>query len=201
MKKWMVISLAVLGLGISRVQAAPTLNEAAPDFTLQDSQGKAVTLSGFQGKYVVLEWYNKDCPFVRKHYESNNMQSLQEKYAGKGVIWLSINSSAPGKEGHMNAADAEAARIAEKSKATAVLLDPDGKVGKLYAAKTTPHMFVINPVGKLIYMGAIDNRPTVDAADIPGSKNYVSRALDQAMSGKALSDASTKPYGCSVKYH
>jgi hypothetical protein len=205
MKKWMtsgILSLMLMGNGFVYAAAAgPQVGQQAPDFTLSDSQGKSTTLSSFQGKYVVLEWYNHDCPFIRKHYDSGNMQKLQATYTAKGVIWLSILSSAEGKEGYMTAAQAEANRATEKSGATAALMDPDGKVGKLYQAKTTPNMFVINPVGKLIYSGAIDDRPTVDVADVPGAKNYVARALDQAMSGKPLTDPVTKPYGCSVKYH
>jgi peroxiredoxin len=203
MKKWIIVSaLALFFSGVDAVQAAgPQINQTAPDFTLLDSQGKSTTLGSFQGKYVVLEWYNHDCPFVRKQYDSGAMQKLQAAYTAKGVVWLSILSSAEGKEGYMTPAQAESSRATEKSSATALLLDPDGKVGKLYQAKTTPNMYVINPLGKLIYMGAIDDRPTTDVADVPGAKNYVSRALDQAMSGKTITDPVTKPYGCSVKYH
>lgn len=181
--------------------ATPQIGQPAPDFTLPASDGKSVTLDSFQGKYVVLEWFNPECPFVHKHYDSGNMQALQKTWTNKGVVWLSIDSSAPGKEGYIDAAGAEKVRGEMKSNATALLLDPDGAVGRLYQAKTTPDMFVINPVGKLVYMGAIDDRPSVDTADIPGSTNYVSRALQQAMTGKDITDSVTKPYGCSVKYH
>ena len=194
MKKWIILgTLSLFLTGTNTVQAAgPQINQSAPDFTLPSSDGKSVTLSSFQGKYVVLEWYNHGCPFVRKQYDSNTMQKLQADYTAKGAVWLSILSSAEGKEGYMTAAEAEANWATEKSSATAVLLDPDGKVGKLYQAKTTPNMFVINPVGNLIYSGAIDDRPTVDVADVPGAKNYVARALDQAMSGKTITDPVTK---------
>ena len=201
MKRWITLIAVTLGLISSNAAAAPEINQPAPDFTLQNSQGQPVALSRFQGKYVVLEWYNKDCPFVRKQYDSGNMQALQRKYTDMGVVWLTINTSAPGKEGYMTPSEAQANRTKEKSAATDLLLDPEGKVGKLYAAKTTPHMFVINPAGRVVYMGAIDDRPTVDVADIPGAKNYVARALDQAMAGKPVTDPLTKPYGCSVKYH
>jgi len=195
------LSLILLtGLQLGAV-AAPQPGQPAPDFTLPSSQGNPVTLSSFKGKYVVLEWTNHECPFVRKHYDSGNMQKLQKTYTDKGVIWLTINSSAEGKEGYVTAKQAEDNRASDKSNATAVLLDPEGKVGHLYQAKTTPHMFVINPAGQVVYMGAIDNRPTVDQADIAGAKNYVALALDQVMAGKPVAESATKPYGCSVKYH
>ena len=178
----------------------------APDFTLPDQTGKERTLSkhfdktGKKGKFVVLEWYNNGCPFVKKHYESKNMQALQKKYAKKGVVWYSIVSSMEGKQGHL---DVMAAR-GEPEKAgmgsTALLIDEKGDVGRLYGAKTTPHMYVIDPKGTLVYMGAIDDKASADAEDIPKSRNHVSAALDEAMSGKPVSVASTKPYGCSVKY-
>jgi len=200
MQKYLLVALAAFGFTALSHAADPKVGDAAPEFTLTDSQGQAHSIASFQGKYVVLEWLNHGCPFVRKHYDSNNMQKLQETYTGKGVVWLSIVSSAKGKEGFVDGAAAQAERAENKSKATAILLDGDGKVGKLYGAKTTPHLFVINPVGKLIYMGAIDDRPSVDPKDVAGAKNYVARALDQAMSGKTVTNASTKAYGCSVKY-
>jgi len=201
MNKKLVLSLIMSAfVGGIAIAAGPQIEKPAPDFTLKNTQGKDVTLSSFQGKYVVLEWTNHDCPFVRKQYDSGNMQKLQKTYGDKGVVWLTIISSAKGKEGYVSAADAEKIRQEQKSNAIEVLLDPSGKVAKLYQAKTTPHMFVINPVGNVIYMGAIDDRPTVDVADVPGAKNYVARALDQAMTGKTITDPVTKPYGCSVKY-
>lgn len=176
------------------------IGKQAPNFTLTDSTGKVHQLSDHKGKFVVLEWVNFDCPFVKKHYGSGNMQSLQEAYTGKGVVWLSINSSASGKQGHLNSENAEAIKNEKGSKATALLLDSDGKVGKLYDAKTTPHMYVINPESNLIYQGAIDDRAGTDPAEIKDSKNYVQQALDEAMSGGAVSESQTKSYGCSVKY-
>ena len=172
----------------------------APAFTLKDSTGKEHSLSDFKGKFVVLEWFNEGCPFVKKHYTSGNMQKLQGEYTGKDVVWLSINSSAPGEQGHMTAESAPKTIDDWKIKATKILFDHDGKVGKMYGAKTTPHMFVIDKEGKLVYQGAIDSKATANTADIAGAENYVKVALDNTMSGKPVENASTKPYGCSVKY-
>ena len=180
---------------------ALTAGDPAPDFSLTDSNGKAQTLSQNKGKYVVLEWFNEGCPYVQKHYKSGNMPDLQKQYTGKGVVWYSIISSAPGKQGNVTAAQANA-RVKEWNAApSAVLLDPEGKVAKLYGAKTTPHMYVINPEGKLIYTGAIDDKATSDVEDIKTAKNYVKEALDQAMAGKPVATSATVPYGCSVKYN
>ena len=172
----------------------------APDFTAQDSNGASHTLSQYRGKYIVLEWHNRECPFTRKHYESGNMQKLQKEWTAKGVVWFTVISSAPGQQGYMTA-DQENAYVSQmKAAPTAVLLDPSGQVGHLYNAKTTPHMFIINPEGVLIYDGAIDDHPTPNAADIPASTNYVSQALEEAMAGKSVSAPTSRPYGCSVKY-
>jgi peroxiredoxin len=180
--------------------AAVKTNEPAPDFVLFDTTGKQHILSTYKGSYVVLEWTNQGCPFVQKHYNSGNMQSLQKEFTGKKVVWLSICSSAKGKEGSMTAEEWNKV-IAEKNiNATAVLLDSDGSVGKQYGAKATPHMFIINPEGVLIYQGAIDDRPTTDVADIKGATNYVRQALNEAISGKKVSVPTTKAYGCSIKY-
>src|SRR4051794_4736773 len=179
---------------------SPPVGSAAPDFSLTDAKGKAHELSQFKGKWVVLEWFNPECPFVKKHYGSGNMQKLQQEYTGKGVVWLSIDSSAAGKEGNLTA-DAAGKKMAEwKMSSTALLLDQDGKAGKAYGAKNTPHMFIINPEGKIVYEGAIDSKPTANPADITTADNYVKAALDEAMAGKPVSNAVTKPYGCSVKY-
>ena len=179
---------------------SPAVGTNAPDFSVTDSKGKTQSVSQYKGKYVVLEWFNPDCPFVKKHYGGGNMQKLQEEFTGKGVVWLSIDSSAPGKEGHLTAEQAEK-KIAEwKTKQTALVLDPDGKAGQTYGAKNTPHMFVINPEGKVIYEGAIDSKASANAADIANSTNYVKVALEESMGGKPVTTANTKPYGCSVKY-
>lgn len=180
--------------------AAPKAGDAAPNFTATDSNGRTQTLSEYRSKFVVLEWTNSGCPFTMKHYESGNMQKLQKEWTSKGVVWLTVLSSAPGKQGYKTAAE-ENAYVKEKGASpTAVLMDPSGSLGHLYGAKTTPHIFIIDPNGKLIYNGAIDDRPTTDEEDIAGAKNYVSAALSEAMGGKPVVTASTQPYGCSVKY-
>lgn len=176
------------------------IGQQAPNFTATDSHGKTETLSNFRGKYVVLEWHNDGCPFTKKHYDSGNMQALQKKWTAKGVIWFTVNSSAPGNEGYDTAREENAYMAKMHADPTAVLLDPDGKLGHLYDAKTTPQMIVIDPGGKVIYDGAIDNRPTPDLADIKGADNYVNDALTEAMSGKPVAVSYTRPYGCSVKY-
>ena len=181
--------------------AAPQIGQPAPEFTLTDSTGQSHNLSDFKGKFVVLEWLNHGCPFVVKHYESGNMQKLQKEYTGKDVVWLSIVSSAPGKQGHMTPAETNQAKAEKGSAATAVLIDEDGAVGRLYNAKVTPEMFIINPEGFLVYMGAIDDKKSTDPADVAGAKNYVKQALDEAMSGQPVSEPSTTAYGCSVKYN
>jgi peroxiredoxin len=179
---------------------SPSVGSAAPDFSAPDAKGATHSLSEYKGKYVVLEWFNPECPFVKKHYGSGNMQKLQEEFTGKGVVWLSVDSSAPGKEGSLTPEQAEKKMSEWKTRSTALLLDQDGKVGQAYGAKNTPHMFVINPEGKVIYEGAIDSKATPNPADIPLSTNYVKAALDESLAGKAVTTAQTKPYGCSVKY-
>ncbi len=193
-------SLFSVPLAVSLAWSTPTVGQPAPAFTLPDSQGKTRSLDEFKGKYVVLEWFNDECPFVRKHYDSGNMQKLQQTYTGKGVIWLSIDSSASGKEGYMTADQANQVIAKNKAAPTAMLLDSAGTVGHLYASKNTPTMFIIDPKGVLIYKGGMDDRPTTDVADIQGAKSYVSLALDEALAGKPVSTPVTKPYGCSVKY-
>lgn len=172
----------------------------APDFTATDSHGQTQSLSQYRGKYVVLEWHNQGCPFTRKHYESGNMQNLQREWTAKGVVWFTVISSAPGAQGYVTPAEENAYVARMHAAPTAVLLDRDGKVGRRYEAKTTPQMFVIDPAGKLIYDGAIDNKATPDVDDIRGADNYVNDALTAAMAGKPVSTAYTRPYGCSVKY-
>jgi peroxiredoxin len=185
---------------VNQAYAAVKVGEAAPDFQVAGADGKPHSLSDYRGKFVVLEWTNDECPFVRKHYSSGNMQSLQKAATVDGVIWLSIISSADGKEGHVNAA--RALKLTEKRSAspTAVLLDEQGTAGHLYDAKTTPDMFIIDPQGTLIYSGAIDSTPSTDPTDIATSKNYVKIALSEARAGKPVTEPVTKPYGCSVKY-
>ena len=179
---------------------SPAPGSAAPDFSVSDSKGKTQSVSQYKGKYVVLEWFNPECPFVKKHYGSGNMQKLQEEFTGKGVVWLSVDSSAPGKEGNLTPEQAEKKMAEWKTKSTAFLIDADGKAGQAYGAKNTPHMFVINPEGKVIYAGAIDSKATPNPADIPTSTNYVKAALDESLAGKTVTTPSSRPYGCSVKY-
>ena len=179
---------------------AVRVGEQAPDFNAVDSNGQTHTLSQYKGKYVVLEWHNNGCPFTRKHYESGNMQKLQKEWTAKGVVWLTVISSAPGTQGYVTAAEENAYLKQMKASPTAALLDPLGTLGHLYNAKTTPEIFIVTPDGKLVYQGAIDDHPTSDAGDIPKSKNYVSVALTESMSGKPVDEPSTRSYGCSVKY-
>jgi peroxiredoxin len=178
----------------------PPVGSAAPDFSLTDAKGKAHSLSQYKGKYVVLEWFNPECPFVKKHYGSGNMQKLQEEFTNKGVTWLTIDSSAPGTEGSLSADAASKVMTGWKTQQTALLLDPEGKAGRAYGAKNTPNMVVINPEGKIVYEGAIDSKATPNPADIPNSTNYVKAALDESLEGKPVTTSTTKPYGCSVKY-
>src|SRR5215469_10978522 len=179
---------------------AAKVGDPAPDFTATDSNGKPHHLADYKGKYVVLEWHNQGCPYTRKHYESGNMQRLQKEWTGKGVMWFTVISSAPGTQGYVTASEENDYVKRMHAVPTAVLLDSDGTVGHLYAAKTTPHMYIIDPKGTLIYNGAIDDHATTDPADIQSSKNYVSLALGEALAGKPVTDPTTRPYGCSVKY-
>jgi peroxiredoxin len=178
---------------------ALNVGDSAPKFSLEGSP-KGASLDELKGKYVVLEWYNDGCPFVRKHYDSKNMQNLQKKYSDK-VAWLTINSSAEGRQGYLaNMVEAKSKYTKEQMASLSLLLDSPGKVGRAYAAKTTPHMYVIDPAGKLVYQGAIDSTPSANPDDIATSTNYVSQALDEVLAGKKVSVAKTQAYGCSVKY-
>ena len=179
---------------------APKVGQPAPGFTAKDLHGKERSLSEFKGKYVVLEWHNQSCPFVKKHYDSGNMQKLQKELTAKGAVWLSVISSAPGAQGYVTAEE-EAKYLAEKKASpTDVLFDPEGTIGHAYGAKTTPHMYVIDDKGVLIYAGAIDDNPSSDPEDVATAKNFVRTAYDEASAGKQVSTASTAPYGCGVKY-
>jgi len=180
--------------------AEVTVGSPAPDFTLTDASGTPVSLSSFKGRTVVLEWFNPGCPFVKKFYSNGDMQRFQSKVVGDGGVWLTINSSAPGKQGHISADKAKEVSAEQKLQSTALLLDSEGKVGKTYGARTTPHMFVIDAKGTLVYDGAIDSEASTDSDDIAGATNYVLAAIDTLKSGGAVSPASTEPYGCSVKY-
>jgi len=180
--------------------AETEVGKAAPNFSLPDTNGKTLSLADFKGKYVVLEWYQPDCPFVQKHYRSGNMQALQKEYTGKGVTWLTIDSSAPGEEGNYPAGKLNEIAAQDSSARTALLLDPAGNVGRLYGAKTTPDMYIVDPNGVLVYKGAIDNKRSTDLADVKTATNYVKGALDAVMAGKRVPTTATQPYGCSVKY-
>lgn len=182
------------------VQANPEVGRPAPDFSAVDSRGHTHRLADYRGKTVVLEWTNHDCPYVLKHYDSGNMQALQQEASGQGAVWLTVISSAPGKQGHVTGAQADQLSRDRKATPSAVLLDPAGSVGRLYGAKTTPHMYVIDAKGTLKYMGGIDDRATTDTADIPGADNYVRAALANMKAGRPIAKAVTRPYGCSVKY-
>ena len=191
-------ALAVVTAPVSALAA--TVGQAAPDFSAPDLVGKAVKLSDFRGKFVVLEWTNPECPYVRRHYDSGNMPSLQKEFAAKGVVWLAVNSSSP-ESGEFTPPDGMTKWVAAKGAApTAVLIDKDGKVGRLYGARTTPHMYVIDPQGKLVYAGAIDDKRWANVEETKSAKNHVRAALGEAMAGKPVAVSATTPYGCSVKY-
>lgn len=196
----MVLSLCALATPLACAAQQARVGDTAPAFAAADSHGKTESLDQFRGKYVVLEWHNQGCPFTRKHYVSGNMQALQKQWTYKGVVWFTVISSAPGQQGYVTS-DQENAYVDKVHAApTAVLMDPDGKLGHMYGAKTTPHMFIIDPTGKIIYEGAIDNRPTPDPEDVKGADNYVSDALSASMAGKSVAVPYTRAYGCSVKY-
>src|SRR6059058_1147878 len=178
----------------------PAVGSAAPDFSAPDANGKTQSLTEYKGKYVVLEWFNPECPFVKKHYGGGNMQKLQQQYTGKGVVWLTIDSNAPGTEGNITPEQAQKIAESWKTHQTALLLDSEGKAGRAYGAKNTPNMVVVSPEGKIAYEGAIDSKGTPNPADIPNSTNYVKAALDESLAGKPVTTPQTKPYGCSVKY-
>jgi peroxiredoxin len=194
------MAFTILMLAPHLANSAVKVGQPAPDFTGTASSGKTYHLADYQGKYVVLEWHNNGCPYTQKHYNSGNMQNLQKQWTAKGVVWLTVISSAPGKQGYVNANEENNYLGKMGAAPTAALLDPNGTIGHLYDAKTTPQMIVINPQGVIIYDGAIDNRPTEDLKDIPGATNYVSLALEQSLAGKSVETAATRPYGCSVKY-
>lgn len=193
----MLISLAFVA---SQALAAPAVGQPAPDFTLTDLAGKPVKLSDQKGKFVVLEWVNPECPYVQKHYNSANMPGLQKEFGAKSVTWLAINSTRQGHSEFKSAEEMAAWMKKTGGMPAATLLDRDSKVGKLYGAVTTPHMYVIDPKGTLVYVGAIDDKRSTREADVKTAKNFVRVALGEAMAGKPVSTASTNPYGCSIKY-
>jgi hypothetical protein len=195
-----LLSLAFILAAFSLPALAVAPGAAAPDFKGTDSNGAQHTLSQYRGKFVVLEWANQGCPYDRKHYLSGSIQSQQRDWTAKGVVWLSVISSAPGEQGYVTPSEENTYLKTVHAAPTAALLDPTGVIGRLYEAKTTPHIFVIDPTGKLIYQGALDDKPTTEQADLKGARNYLNETLTAAMSGKPVAVASTRPYGCSVKY-
>jgi len=198
--KTILITLTSLAATAVFALDPPPVGSPAPDFSLANAKGETHSLSQYKGKYVVLEWFNPQCPFVKKHYGSGNMQELQEEYTGRGVVWLTINSSAPGTWGALSPEQADQKMTEWKMHQTALLLDPEGKAGRAYGAKNTPNMVVVNPEGNIIYEGAIDSKATPNPGDIPNSTNYVRAALDESLGGKSVTTAKTKPYGCAVEY-
>jgi alkyl hydroperoxide reductase subunit AhpC len=192
--------LATIGLAAPALSDAPQIGQPAPDFEAKDSKGTSLTLSQYRGKTVVLEWTNADCPFTQKHYSSGNMQSIQALAQKNGVVWLTVISSAPGKQGYVNGPAADVLTQSRSAVPTAVLLDPSGRLGHLYGAKTTPHMFVIDKNGALQYAGGIDSIATADTSDIPKAEPYLKEAMLAVSQGNPVAHAATRPYGCAVKY-
>lgn len=197
-RKFVILFIILISNLVFAQQAK--LNESAPEFKLTDSNGSEHSLSDFADKIVVLEWINFDCPFVKKHYDSKNMQNLQETYTAKDVVWLAVCSSNEGKQGNFSIEEINKRSKNHDAKFTVYLIDEDGTVGKMYGAKTTPHMYIIDKSGMLVYAGGIDDKATTDVDDIEASKNYISSALDELLAGKEVSMQSSTPYGCSVKY-
>jgi hypothetical protein len=193
-----LLSLALTALTLPALAVIP--GATAPNFKGTDSNGAQHALSDYRGKYVVLEWANQGCPYDRKHYLSGSIESQQKDWTAKGVVWLSVISSAPGEQGYVTPAEENTYLRKMNAAPTAALLDPTGAIARLYEAKTTPHIFVIDPTGKLIYQGALDDKPTPDQEDLKGARNYLNETLTASMAGKPVPIASTRPYGCSVKY-
>jgi thioredoxin-related protein len=181
-------------------QAAPAVGQPAPDFQLKDTNGRSVKLSDYRGKYVVLEWTNPGCPYVKKHYNSGNMAATQQDALAKGAVWLAINSTEKGAWDYLEPAKLTAWLKERKAQTTATLMDEEGTAGRAYGARTTPHMYIVDPQGKLVYAGGIDSIPSSDADDIKKAVNYVKQGLGEALAGKPISAATTRPYGCSIKY-
>lgn len=200
MKKLTILFSIIFTVTIFPAMAALQVGAPAPDFALENSAGETISLSDFKGKNVVLEWSNYECPYVRKHYDGGNMQGLQEKYTGKDVVWLTIISSAKGKQGYFEGKELTDRIASEKSKSTHVLVDASGVVGKKYAATNTPQMVVITTDSNVAYSGAIDSIPSANKDDIAKAENYVVAALDSILAGEKVATPLTRPYGCGVKY-
>jgi peroxiredoxin len=198
MKHLFAATALALASGLTMAQAI--VGQAAPGFTVTDTSGKTVSLADFKGKHVVLEWVNPGCPYVVKHYGAANMQGTQKEATAKGVVWLAVNSTAPEHYDYKKPAEMAQWMQQQKAAATATLMDSDGKVGKAYGARTTPHMYIVDPKGTLVYAGGIDSKATSNPGDIASATNYVKAALNDTLAGKAVAQATTRPYGCSVKY-
>lgn len=199
-KLCLAVLLASTLFGAQGLMAKVTTGETAPDFTLTAQDGKTYSLSDFKGQHVVLEWFNEDCPYVKKHYESQNMQKLQRQFTDQGAAWLMLASSPEGQQGYLTAEQASEVLKAQKASPTALLLDPEGEVGRAYGAQTTPHMFVINPKGQVVYQGAIDDKPSTRPSTLEDATPYFANALTASLKGETISPSDTKPYGCSIKY-
>ncbi|WP_374469163.1 thioredoxin family protein [Phenylobacterium sp.] len=195
-----VLTLALLGLAAGPAFAKPQIGQPAPAFQAQDADGRTRNLAEFRGRTVVLEWTNNGCPYVGKHYASGNMQRLQRQAAKDGVVWLTVVSSAPEMQGHLTAPQARAWKVKAKAASTAVLLDPAGTLGRAYDARVTPHMFIVDGAGRLVYMGGIDDRPSSEPESLKGATNYVAAALADVKAGRPVAQPVTRPYGCGVKY-
>ena len=202
LRRTLVAAAAICSLviGNSALAQPPPVGQNAPDFTLTDTSGKTVRLSDFKGKHVVLEWMNPGCPYVRKHYNSANMQGTQREVTGKGVVWLAINSTETGSYDYMPPAKLGSWMVEQKAAPTVTLMDVEGNVGQAYGARTTPHMYIVNPEGKLVYAGGIDSIASSRADDVKTAVNYVKQSVSQALAGQPLSNPVTRPYGCSIKY-
>jgi peroxiredoxin len=199
-RRSLLLGTAALAVLPSTGRASAVVGQAAPAFTATDSNGKSWSLGELKGKVVVLETTNHDCPYVRKHYGSGNMQNQQRAAAARGVVWLTVAASAPGEEGYVTAAQANELTASRHAAPAAVLLDPQSRIAHAYGATVTPHMYVIDARGLLVYKGGIDSIPSSNPADIPRARQYVTAALDEVLAGKPVTDASTRPYGCSLKY-
>ncbi len=196
----LALAAALTLIAAAPALAAPVIGQPAPAFTAKDGEGKTRSLAEFRGKTVVLEWTNAGCPYVQKHYGAGNMQGLQKDAVKDGVVWLTLISSAPGKQGYVSPAQAKTWKTTTGAGSTALLLDPGGQIGRAYEAKTTPHMYVVDKTGKLIYMGGIDDKPTADHASLKGAKNHVAAALGDVKAGRPVATAVSRPYGCTIKY-
>jgi peroxiredoxin len=195
-----ILAATLLASAASLAAAAATVGQPAPPFTALDTAGKTVNLADFKGRHVVLEWVNPECPYVQKHYGSANMQGTQKDASAKGVVWLAVNSTARDHGDYKTPAAMAQWMQAQKAAANATLMDSEGKLGRAYGARTTPHLYIVDPRGTLVYAGGIDNKPSSNPADIPGATNHVKVALGEALAGRAVSQPTTRAYGCSVKY-